>query len=249
MSQFVTGVRAHATAFARNHVYLVLLVVMSPVMILFYGLAIARTFSAVAPALGIGSGVDIKTVGLLSGALFATAFLSGIVGLFQVISARRGDERLMLCGFTRHTLIATRLVTVVGASVLTTSVSFAVLWTIVPIESPFVAFIGLLFGGVTYGLIGMLVGALLPRVLEGSLLVLAFVDLDDSMTNGLFVPRTRTLPKLFPLYRPHGLLEAAVSDGTVAITHVIGAGVYLFIVAVLAVVVYVRVTGGRGVGV
>lgn len=242
MTQFVTGVRAHATAFVRKPVNLVLLLVLPPVVTVLYGEAL-ESFSMIASSLGVGT--DLGTVGQLTGALWATAFLVGIIGLFQVISARRGDERLVLCGFSRTTLLATRLVTVFGAAVLAAGVSFAVLWITVSVNAPLTAFSALLAGGVTYGLLGMLVGALLPRELEGSLVLVFLVDIDDALSSGLF-ETTTVLPKLFPLYRPHALLESAVTGGTIAADHALGVGVYLLVLAALAFGVYSRVTDAGG---
>jgi ABC-2 type transport system permease protein len=243
MSQFATGVRAHTTAFVRKPLNLVLLVVLPLVVIVFYGEAM-EAFSALPMMSALGG--DLGTIGRLTGALFATAFLTGIIGLFQVISARRGDERLVLCGFSRSTLLATRLVTVIGASALTAGVSLFVLSMTVPVSAPLVSFGALFVGGVSYGLLGMLVGALLPRELEGSLVLVFLVDIDDALSSGMFIESSATIPKLFPLYRPHAMLETAVLDGTVATDHALGAVIYLLVLAVLVFVVYIRVIGKRG---
>jgi ABC-2 type transport system permease protein len=242
MSQFATGVRAHATAFARKPLNLVLLVVLPPVVTVLYGDAM-ESVSMLASSLGAGT--DLGTIGRLTGALFATAFLTGVIGLFQVISARRGDERLVLCGFSRPMLLATRLVTVLGVAALAAGVSFVVLWTTVSANAPLAAFGALLAGGVTYGLIGMCIGALVPRELEGSLLLVVLVDIDDALSSGLF-ETTTALPKFLPLYRPHALLESAVLDGTIAAGRALGAGAYLLVLAALALVIYGRVTGAGG---
>lgn len=244
MSQFATGVRSHTTAFARKPLNLVLLLVIPPVVIILYGKAMAP-FSALIASFGTGAEANLKTVGQLTGALFATAFLTGIIGLFQVISARRGDERLILCGFSRPTLLATRLVTVLGAAVLAAGVSLVVLFVTISINAPLAAFGALLAGGITYGLIGMLVGAILPRELEGSLVLVILVDIDAVLSSGLF-PTTTPLPKFFPLYHPHALLESAILDGTIATDHVLGTAVYSLVLAVVVFVVYVWVTGKRG---
>lgn len=236
MSQFVTGVRAHATAFARKPQNIVLLVVLPPIATVAYGEEI-EAISALA-----SSGVNLGALARLTGAMWATAFLVGIIGLFQVISARRGDERLVLCGFSQPTLLATRLVIVIGAAVLAAGVSVAAVWATVPVNAPLVAFGALILGGLMYGLIGMLVGALLPRELEGSLVLAFLVDIDVALVSGIFIPTTTPLLNFFPLYYPHALLEAAAFDGTIAATHVLGTGVYLLVLAVFVFVVHSRVT-------
>lgn len=245
MSQFVTGVRAHATAFARKPLNIVLLVVLPPIATVAY----AEELTGISPlASSLEHGVELGALARLTGALWATGFLVGIIGLFQVISARRGDERLVLCGFSRRTLLATRLVVVIGAAVVAAGVSFVAIWAAVPVDVPLAAFGALFIAGVMYGLLGMVVGALLPRELEGSLVLAFLVDIDDALVSGLFIPTTTVLPKFFPLYHPHALLRAAVFDGTIATDHTLGASVYLLVLAALAFVVYSRVTDGRGVG-
>ena len=243
MGQFATGVRAHATAFARKPMNLVLLLVLPPVVTVVYGEAM-KSFSTLLSPLGIGA--DLGTVGQLTGALFATAFLTGVIGLFQVISARRGDERLMLCGFSKTTLLATRLVTVTSAAILAAGASFVVLWMLVSVVAPLATFGALLAGGITYGLLGMCVGALIPRELEGSLILVFIVDVDVALSGGLFATTT-AVPSFFPLYHPHALLSSAVLDGTIATDHVFGAIGYILVLAMLAFVVYGRVTSVRGV--
>src|SRR5699024_3444638 len=241
MTHFTPGIRAHATAFIRKPQNLILLVVVPPVVTVLYGNAL-KSISLVLSATGANPG----TVGRLTGALFATAFLTGIIGLFQVISARRGDERLVLCGFSRSTLLATRLLIVICAAVLATTISFAVLWATVSVDALLATFGALLVGGVTYGLIGMLIGALLPKELEGSLVLVFLVDIDDALSSGLF-ESTTDLMKLLPLYRPHSLVESAVTEGSVATDDVLGAAVYFLVLLVVAFVIYRRMiaTGGE----
>lgn len=246
MSQFVTGVRAHTTSFVRKPLNLALLIVLPPVVIVVYGRAL-EAFSPLIMSFAGGAGTDLGTMGRLTGGVFATAFLTGIIGLFQVISARHGDERLVLCGFSRFGLLASRLVTVIGVALLATSVSFVVLVATVSVSSPLLAFGALLVGGVSYGLLGMCVGALIPRELEGSLVLVFLVDFDGALSSGMF-ETTTVLPKLFVLYRPHKLLESAAIDGTIDIGHAIGAGGVLLLLAGLVFLVYGRMTNGGGVG-
>jgi ABC-2 type transport system permease protein len=243
MGQFATGVRAHATAFARKPMNLVLLLVLPPVVTVVYGEAM-NSFSTLLSPLGIGA--NLGTMGQITGALFATTFLTGVIGLFQVISARRGDERLVLCGFSQATLLATRLVTVIGAAILAAGASFVVLWMLVSVAAPLATFGALFAGGVTYGLLGMCVGALIPRELEGSLILVFIVDIDVALTSGLFATTT-AVPSYFPLYHPHALLSSAVLDEAITTDHVLGVIGYFLVMAPLAFVVYSRVTGVRGV--
>jgi ABC-2 type transport system permease protein len=243
MSQFVTGIRAHTLQFLRKPQNLVFLVVIPPIATVMYGRAVERVSSLTVAY----TSANLGAVGRLTGALWATAFLVGIIGLFQVISARRGDERLVLCGFSRSMLLATRCMVVFGVAVLVAVISGAVLWATVPVSAPLVAVGVLLLGGMMYGLIGMLVGALLPRELEGALVMALIVDIDDMVSSGLFFDPTSTVvTQLFPLYRPQTLLVAAVTGGSLPVDHAIGAGIYVLVLAALTFVVYGRLIDSGG---
>ena len=50
-------------------------------------------------------------MGRVNGAIYSVAFFAGVLGLFQVISARQADERLRICGYSRSELFASRLYT------------------------------------------------------------------------------------------------------------------------------------------
>lgn len=238
MSAFATGTRLRLVELGRQPTTLALLVALPIVVVETYGVAMA-SFPQL-PSLG----VDPATAGRLSGALFATAFLSGVVGLFQVISAREGDDRLVLCGYPRWTLLATRLVTTVAVAGVAAAVSLGAVWWRLDVAAPVLAFGVLWLAGLLYGLLGVAVGTVLPRELEGSLVLVFVADLDNALSSGLF-DATADLATWVPMYHPHALLEAAVVDGTLATGHLEAAAV---VAAVLfaAVLAVTRLAGGDG---
>jgi hypothetical protein len=181
----------------------------------------------------------------MTGTLFAVAFLAGLIGRFQVISARRGDERLALCGYSRHTLLATRLVTMLTVSGLGAIVAFSVFTWRVDVAAPAVAFGVLVLAGLLYGLFGVIVGTLLPKDLEGSLVLVFLADIDNALSSGLF--DVGGLAEFAPLYHAHALFEAAVFDGTLDDGHLVPTLAYLFVLCVVTVVAYTNVTGEGGV--
>lgn len=224
---------------ARRPTTLVLLLVLPPVIVEVYG----SGFAAFPQLQGLPA--EPEVVGRMTGALFAVAFLAGLVGLFQVISARRGDERLALCGYPRTRLLATRLATMGVVTLLAASVAFATFTWHVDVEAPGIAFATLLLAGALYGLLGVLVGTLLPRELEGSLVLVFAADLDNVLSSG-FVD-AGGLATLAPLYHPHELLEAAVLEGALARGHLAPALAWVGLLLVAAFAAYDRVTGKGGV--
>lgn len=238
MGQLAVGTRARLLEFVRTPITVAMVVVLPPVVVETYGRALTA-FPAL-PSLG----GDPATVGRLTGALFAVAFLAGLVGLFQAISARTGDERLALAGFSPRALLACRLVTMVAVAALGAAVAFAALAWHEPVAAPVVAFGTLLLAGLVYGLIGVVVGTLLPRDLEGSLVLVFLADVDNAFASGL-VAGDLWVTEVFPSYHPHALFEAAVLDGTVATDHVAPTLAWLTALVVVAFLAYGRATGGE----
>lgn len=236
--RFVTGVRYRLAEFIRQPTTVALLVVLPPLVIETFGVAM-ETFPAL-PGLETAPG----TAGRLTGAVFAVAVLAGLIGLFQVISARSGDERLLCCGYPRPTLLATRLVAVVAVALVSTLVAFAVFaWRIeVTIEAPFLALLALLIAGLIYALLGVVIGTVLPRELEGSLVLVFLVDIDLVFSSGLFDVDT-ALVDVLPMYHPHALFEAAVTDGAFPSTHLYAAIAYLLGILIITYLAYIRTAG------
>ncbi|MFB6075265.1 MAG: hypothetical protein ABEJ89_09650 [Haloarculaceae archaeon] len=239
MSTLARGTRLRLTELARQPTTLAMLVVLPPVVIEVYGAGLASFPSL--PSLGMDPG----TAGRLTGTLFAVAFLAGLVGLFQVISARSGDERLALCGYPRTTLLATRLATMLAVVVVGTAVSFAMFALEVDVAAPLSAVGALALAGLIYGLLGVIVGTVLPRGLEGSLVLVFMADMDNVLASGIFDLGTN-LAAFSPLYHPHALFERAVLDGTVATDHVLPALAYAGVLLVVAVLAYGRAVGDGG---
>lgn len=234
------GVSSTIREFVREPINLALLFVLPPVVITAYG-SILSAF----PDLP-SRGVDPSTLGAISGTLFVAGFLPGVIGLFQVISARRADERLLLAGYPAALLFGARLLAVVVASAITATIAVTVLLTRVEVASLTPAFGTLAFVGVLYGLIGMFVGAVLPRELEGSLVLIFLVDIDEALASGL-LDTDAAFARLLPLHYPNALFKAAVEGETMASSDALAAGAYFLAVSALALGAYARVTGEGGV--
>lgn len=234
------GASAHLRAFVRRPLHVALLLALPPVVVEVYGLAM-ETFPAL-PFLSAPPG----TLGRINGAVFAAAFLAGLVGLFQVISAVQADERLRVCGYRRAELFLSRLGIIAAVSLLAASAAFAVLWWSTDVAAPLVALGALALAALIYGLLGVLIGAALPRELEGSLVLVVVADVDDFLASGL-ANVDAAIADFTPLHYPHALFTDAVREGSVATGDVLGAGAYVLALFVLALTVYVATTGRGGV--
>jgi hypothetical protein len=233
------GLASAMREFVREPVNLALLVALPPLVIVSYG-SIMSSF----PELPYMSRSP-ETLGAVAGTLFVAAFLPGVIGLFQVISARRADERLSLAGFPRATLFATRLLTVLASSLLTAGVALAVLTTRTDVAALPAAFAVLVLVGVLYGLVGMLVGTVLPRELEGSLVLIFLADLDEALASGV-VRTDAAFTELLPLHYPHELFGAAVEGREFATGDALAAGAYVAVLGAAALFAYTALTGEGG---
>lgn len=238
--QAALGTRLRLAELARQPTTLALLVLLPPVVIEIYGEALASF-----PALP-GMTVDPATAGYATGTLFAVAFLAGVVGLFQVIGARNGDERLSLCGYPSGVILASRLATLLVVTATGTGVALAVFGWHVNVAAPLLAAGALALAGLVYGLLGVVVGTLLPRELEGSLVLVFVADADNVLSSGMLHVEG-PLVSLAPLYHPHALFQAAALDGDLATGHVVPSLAVVAALLVVAVLAYGRATdAGNG---
>ncbi len=232
------GTRLRLTELGRQPVTLAMLVLLPPAVIETYGVGVEAF-----PQLP-GLGTDPATAGRMAGTLFSVAFLAGLVGLFQVISARRGDERLALAGFPRWAMLVARLVTMAVVAVAGTLAAFAVFSYHVDVAAPVIAIGVLVLAGLVYGLLGIVIGTILPRELEGSLVLVFVADIDNALSSGLFSLDT-ALVEYAPLYHANKLFRAAVLDGTLAIEHLWPTLTILAVFAVVAFAAYATSTSNR----
>lgn len=194
MSRLATVTRLRVAELLRQPLTLVMLLVLPPVVIEMYGVAV-NSFPQL-PTLG----ADPFTVGRMTGTLFSVAFLAGLVILFRVISARSGDERAAIAGFPRWELLTTRLVTMLVIAVAGAAVAFATLSYTVDVAAPVPAFGFLVLAALVYGLIGVTVGTVLPQELEGSI-VLVFVA-DIARITGVYLILFGSMIDLFIFQNP-----------------------------------------------
>lgn len=240
-ARLARGIGAQIRSFVRTPLNLLLLVALPVVVVEGYGIAMEAF-----PHLPGIQTESLVAMGRVNGAIYAVAFFAGVLGLFQVISARQADRRLGLCGYSRLELFGTRLLTVIVGCLVITAASLAVLARTTTIAAPLSAFAGLALAAVIYGAIGMLVGAVLPRALEGSLVIVFLVDFDDFLSSGMLNIDTAVL-SAFPLHFPHRMVRDAVFEGAVATGDAVGALAYALVALLIAALIYARVTAG-GVG-
>ncbi|WP_435186055.1 hypothetical protein [Halobellus sp. EA9] len=233
------GLGAAIREFVREPINLALILALPPVVIASY-----ESVLSAFPRLPYMT-TDPEALGATAGTLFVAAFLPGVIGLFQVISAQRADERLSLAGFSTPVLFASRLAAVCLAAVVTAALSLAVLATSTEVEALALGFLTLAFVGGLYGLVGMLIGTVLPRELEGSLALIFVVDVDEALASGVMATDAAAT-KLFPLHYPHQVFRAAVDGRAPDLVDLVAAGTYGLVVLATTFFVYTVLAGTGG---
>ncbi|MFB6068463.1 MAG: hypothetical protein ABEJ90_00875 [Halobacterium sp.] len=236
MRDATAGASAHAKSVARKPTTLAMIAVLPPFVVFLYGAAMTSF-----PDVGFIQG-SAASYGRIGGALFATAFLSGLVGLFGAVSAAQADRYLSFSGFPPGVLFATRVAVSVGVAGVAAAVSLgAVVAAGTEVASVPKAYVVLVLAGVLYSLLGVVVGAVVPRELEGSLVLVFLADMDSFLSGDVLQVNTE-LVKVLPLHYPHALFVGAVREGTVPSGTVLPALAYLAALFAAAGVAYAAAT-------
>lgn len=242
MNRLVIGIRANVRTFLRTPQNVILALLLPVVVIEGWGQAMAGL-----PTMPTIEAIPID-LGRLLGAIFGVAIIAGLMGLVQMISSREADRRLVQAGYPPRTLLLTRLATLAGVTVVVAAVNYGVLRLTIEPESPVLAFLFLALAGLVYAFLGALVGALLPRLFEGSLVVV-FLAMMDAFLSG-DSPLAADVPgfvEYFPLYHPKELLHGVLFDGTFAMGDLIFVTGYVVVLLVLVTTVFglsMRTNGG-----
>lgn len=235
------GIRASTLSFFREPFNIALLLLLPALSIQIYGVSLSQF-----PDTGMfAASGSLTTTGRITGAVFATGALAGVLGLFQMISARNADRRLVISGFRPSELVISRFTAILVVSLAISTISTVTLaWLLSDtIGAPLIVFGSLALTGVIYGLLGMLVGTLLPRELEGSLLLVILADMDNVFASGLF-DIDESITQFAPLSHPHELVSHAIIEGSLETAHVLPALAFVVAFGLLSVGAYSYTVGG-----
>lgn len=239
----MVSVRANVRSFTREPFTLALLLLMPVVSIQLYGLSVG----GIADFGLFDTDVPLQFIGKVTGAIFSTSALAGILGLFQSLSVQTADSRLVVSGYHRFELAAARFATVAVTALIVAVVTTISLELTISghLASAAITVAGLFVAGILYGVLGVFIGSVLPRSLEGSLVLVALADVSAIVASGLF-PISDSLTHLLPLSHPHDIVLQAVVEGSIATVHILPALGYLLVVILLTGSAYVQAlpTGG-----
>jgi hypothetical protein len=165
--QLVTALRFGLVDLRRNPVLLVLLVIVPAVFVL---LAKATTpardliLSVTEDGATVNASYWFPEVHAGTMTPIAVASLAALAGLFVVVDAARGDRRLRLAGYPARVVVAARLGVVAAAVVVINAAALAVTATVFD-AGQWAGYAGAnLLLGMTYALVGVIIGPLFGRV-------------------------------------------------------------------------------------
>lgn len=168
------------------------------------------------------------------------AFLAGMVGLFVMHSSREADRRLVMAGYPALRLLAVRLLVITILSLVVTAISVGVTFLDYVPERPLVFFLINLVAALQYGFLGAIVGTFLSTMAGTYLMFFApMIDL-GLVQNPMFVRESVDWwVKILPGYAPtEVLVDASFSSGIDTGPALIGALVYLAVLAVAATALF-----------
>ncbi|MGI8447124.1 MAG: hypothetical protein ACR2MP_08105 [Streptosporangiaceae bacterium] len=134
----------------------------------------------------------------------ASAFSAGGASIFSMLPARAADRRLVLIGYRVWLLILGRLVVLEAGSLVISAVTAAVMIAGSGPAHPGDAFAGVILVGAVAVPLGLALGALLPRELEATLVLIGFVGIQLTSRSDTAISR------FLPFHAAAQLLDASV---------------------------------------
>lgn len=188
---------------------------------------------------------DRRAVGLVFLGLAAVGFLSAFVAFYVVHGRTRADERLVVVGFRARELALAKLLVVVAVILpLATYATGLAAW-LGEARRPLALFAALSAGALTYGCIGLAVGAAVRHELQGILIIVLLANIDIGwLQNPTYYEESsgRWLIEVLPGFWPTQLaLLAALTREPVGPAAARAGAVVLASVAIALVAVTLRV--------
>jgi hypothetical protein len=128
----------------------------------------------------------------------------GAAALFSVIGSGGRDRRLILAGFRPREIMLARFLILLSIAIPISLIPVVVIVGLSTLPPPNIGLVwlGLFFTAAVGAAIGLIVGSLLPRPLEGTILLIAIFSVEFS------IPSSVPLRHYLPLYGPQALFLA-----------------------------------------
>ncbi|MDX8056203.1 ABC transporter permease [Lentzea sp. BCCO 10_0798] len=215
--QFTTGLRMGLRDYRRNPVLWVLLIVV-PVVFIWLAKVITPDGRMVLSLVDNGqeSSFSFWLPDVHAGTMtpIAIGSLATLAGLFVVLDARSGDQRLTLAGFRTGALLSSRLTVIGFAVLLVTAASLSVTATVFDARQWGVYAGGNVLLAATYALLGVCLGPIFGRV-SGVLIAFLVPFLDIGIAQS---PMLRGEPAAWARFLPGYGADRVLLDGALTAT-------------------------------
>lgn len=233
--------------YLRHGLFVTFLAVLPPAFITLSFIVTPDAVLSVTVPEGGRSVVEPVGMATLHGAIMApmtVAFLSGILGLFVMLTSREADRRLVASGYPLLLLLGVRLALIGALSLLITAL--AVSFTLIDFRPPQLGLFVLinLVSALHYAFIGAVVGTFLSAM-SGTYLMFFLPMIDIGLVQSPMFPRESIAwwMKLLPGYTPTNVLvDVSFSDAFDTGVDLAVALAYLAGLALVGVLAFWRVT-------
>jgi hypothetical protein len=222
----------------RTTLNIVLLVVI-PALVIF---ALSDSLSRISQVFATGLTTEIAES---MGALWAAAFLTGMMGFFMMTGARGADRRLVRAGYRPLQVVLLRFAVIAIFGGLATIASYLLLLTRLTPTDHLQMLLVMYLASLLYGALGVLIGSLISGELEGSFALLFFFVMDAFIASPLFGNPTGAGRNLLPTFYPTKVLLYVTAGQPHDSVHWVYIGIYAAVVGTLAAVSFHR-TAARG---
>jgi ABC-2 type transport system permease protein len=169
------------------------------------------------------------------------AILAGIVGLFLIRSSQAADDRLRLAGYTAPELVVSRVCILGVGTVVVTAVSVLVATLSFTPESLAAFAVATLFVGLTYGILGVVVGIVFDQ-LAGVYVMLFAPMVDVLLFQNPLATESPEWTALLPSHYATNVLFDAAFTASVEAGDLFGAGGYVALLLVVGIAVFYGTT-------
>lgn len=212
----------------------VILLLAVPVIFVGVSSQVVFDFARILGRAGEGMALAAATAG------WATAFLAGLAGFFQAVSAREADRRLARAGFPVGGVVLARLASGLVLSLLSAAAALLALWAQIGIEDVPRTISSAVMYAVVYLGIGTVVGAVVHDEVNGSMVVLLIWVLDVFLGPAL-VPSDALVSRFFPTHFVTLVMMGSSSSHAGPLGNVGAALVWVVGAVLLAAVTFVAV--------
>ncbi|MGV9289160.1 ABC transporter permease [Streptomyces sp. NPDC003719] len=209
---FTTATRYDLTEHARNRFAMLLVVFFIPTWV---GLVYLTIPHEAAPFRLASTGEKLAPAGneltQITGALNAVTLVTGFMMFAATFTGGRFDRRLAMAGYPRTHLVLAKAASLVLASALLAAYATAVIRIAWAPEQPSLLAAALFCAALTYGAMGVVLGSLLRREVEGMFALVMTSVIDVALQNPMVsAGADNPLTHLLPTY---GSVQAATAAG------------------------------------